>query len=765
MTINVLLKQVANQGFRGLAAASAVAGFWLTPFAPASASEAIIVEQQVEDSVLIATRKAIEQAYDAPEGSLEPISQISEHEPSPADPPKPAGPPAETQTKAVTETKAGSDAGVVSVTDQPLARVASRPAAHVPGDMATAFLQEDQKIAAAPFKGIVAGQSTRKELVDLWGAPTETRKTPAGEVLTYAQEKFAAIEVLVEADKVELIKAQLDKQSQPERLAAKLRVDAFDSVSIKDDETGEEIGIAYPEKGLMLLLSTPSEGLTPIAPQFVTHLVLQAPDAEAFALRAETRPQQAYGKRLADLNQAVSIDKQDAYSLWLRSGVFLSTGQPIKAEADASLTLEQDKKNAAYRLRWCEALAGVGRFDDSVIETRKVIDAEGTPELVKAQALALMGRLASLGDAEIAEKAIGFHTTAIAVADKLATSKDVAERRAAKRLLIDSHLDIAIEVSRRSYDDKGEVVAQWIGRSSGIAEEMITNEQGSLELRLVIARQALEALANFKPSKDPAPWVKEATEAATAVLASTDDVLQKNQAHWELGQAYFHAMRVSHTRREADQAIAYGEQAIDHLASGAETGDVRPEAEQLVGRLYFHLGAAYAVHKQDHKSAVEWYDRAQPLLLSEQPKSELIVPRQLGEALVSMGVSYWDQAQQPKAVELTMKGAEIMDQAAQAGVLDRGAMAVPYGNLSTMHRKLGDNTQSAKYAQLAADARGTTAPSVANQRRPQRSASMQPQAQTRTAMRVPNEEASKSSSNSQSSSRSGKNSNRRSMLR
>ena len=38
----------------------------------------------------------------------------------------------------------------------------------------------------------------------------------------------------------------------------------------------------------------------------------------------------------------------------------------------------------------------------------------------KAQALHQMGSLASLGDVEIASKAIGFHTRAIEVADSVA---------------------------------------------------------------------------------------------------------------------------------------------------------------------------------------------------------------------------------------------------------------------------------------------------------------------------------------------------------
>lgn len=706
-----------------------------------------------EDSVLVATRQALDESYKAPDGALEPISQVSEYEPSPAKPP----------AKTAAEPKASDDqpTGIIEVTDkaEPVqpepaqpepaqsepAQVAAQQPAPVPGDLATAFTQEEPQVAAAPFRGIVAGQSTRDELVERWGKPSSIQDIPGGKVLTYQQERFDAIEVKVEDGRVELIKAQLNQQSTPERLAAKLRVDRIDSVTIKDEKTGVDIAVVYPEKGLTMLLSGVQQEVTPQAPQFVTHLVLQTPDAEVFALRAQSRPEHAYTKRLADLDQAIALDAQNAYAQWLRSGLYLATGQPVKAEADAAAALKLQGTNPNYRLRWCEALAGVARYDEAVLETRKVVDAPETSPLVKAQALALLGNLASLGDAEIAEKAIGFHTTAISLADKLAASNDDAQRRAAKRLLIDSHLAVAVEVSRRSYDDKAEVVAQWIGRASGLTEDFITNEEGSVAMRVVVARRALEALANFKPSNDPGPWVTEAGDAAGEVVTKTDDLLLKNAVHWELGQALTHAMRVAHSRREADRAIGYGKKAIDHLAKGAESGDLRPDAELLVGRLYFHIGAAYAVHKQDHQAALEWYEQAVPLLTTNLPESELVVPRQRGEALVSMGVSYWEQEQHEKAMKLTVDGAEIMQAGVKAKVLDRTAMAVPYGNLATMHSRRGEDDLAKKYATLVRQMKAgqTKQPTeVATQPPVRRSASSQPNTRTqrtaRTAQRTAN---------------------------
>src|SRR4029078_1670022 len=117
----------------------------------------------------------------------------------------------------------------------------------------------------------------------------------------------------------------------------------------------------------------------------------------------------------------------------------------------------------------------------AVHEVRGVLDRIDASPVVRAQAMHEMARLASLGDAEIAAKAISFDTRAIEMADKLATSEDVKERRAAKRVLIEAHLSVAEEIARQSFGDKIESLQQWVGRASGLAEDYIKNEEGSLE--------------------------------------------------------------------------------------------------------------------------------------------------------------------------------------------------------------------------------------------------------------------------------------------
>src|SRR5690606_7732135 len=106
-------------------------------------------------------------------------------------------------------------------------------------------------------------------------------------------------------------------------------------------------------------------------------------------------------------------------------------------------------------------LAAAGKYDEAVLVTREVLDAKNVPTLVRARALHQMGLLAAMGDAEISSKAIGFQNLAIAEADKLTTSDVASDRREAKRVLVEAHLAISIEMAERAIDGNMENVAQW----------------------------------------------------------------------------------------------------------------------------------------------------------------------------------------------------------------------------------------------------------------------------------------------------------------
>lgn len=700
-----------------------------------------------EDSVLVATReKAAADAGSAvpatvdEDGVLEPIAQDSEPSPDLAEPEKqPSGwQSRQTQTRyepaANEEPREQQKNNQPGVSPQP-AREAKRPQIKAqPQDEAKQFgaalaevvrtgqkpgslqngQQKKSKTAAvsarelvpyepAKFQGMQPGKSTREELTAAWGQPADTVNTSEGTVLTYEIEPFQAVDVLISSDDViEALKVTLSDALEPKALAKQLSLEELEPVTIADNDD-RPLGQAFPERGVVFMYDAEAADAPSAekgASQLVSLVAIQALDARAFALRAENHLHGPYENNVRDLKTAISLDPDFTHARWLLAEIYLVTGQADLAEAESAAALEQEPTNAAYQMRHGQALVLLGQYDNAVHEIRRVLDAPDTSPVVRALALHEMARLASIGDADIAVKAISFHTRAIELADPLATSENVKERRAAKRLLVDSHLAIGEEIARQSFGDKVESLQQWVGRASGLAEDYITKEGGSVELRLIVAQRSLAALASFKPTLDPAPWVTEAEEAAAALRKQSDDELWQQQISWEIGQVYLHALRTEHLRREMPSALRYGQLAIENMAEGAKSRQAVHSAEQQVGSLYFHVGAVYAIHQQDHKKAVAWYDKAAPLLSKVRPASELYSPRRDGEMLVSMGVSYWQTGNQAKALELTQAGAKLVEAAVDDGILAKSSLAVPYGNLATMYQQVGENASAAKYANL-----------------------------------------------------------------
>lgn len=641
-----------------------------------------------ESSVLVATREVPARqrtrhatAKTSPsEVPLEPISQYPEHTPELAG-----------------DTNSRSDGG-----DKFAAALADANGTH----------KSDAQ--AAKFNGIQPGKSTEADVRKAWSEPEHTTSNDEGTVLVYKIEPFRSVEVQIEKEAVSAINIELQSSLPPKRLAKQLALDKIDAVAVTD-AAGVPLGQAYPERGVLFMFAPPADVVaattnTPSAA--VTHVVIQPLDADAFALRAESRLHGPYEQNINDLNTALELNPNLAHAQWLLADICLATGQIDKAKAAAEEACELEPDNTAYQLRKAQALAALGQYDEATLAVRAVLDGTATPPIVRAQALHEMGRLAALGDAQIAAKAIPFENRAIALADSLATSKVVAERRAAKELLVAAHLAVAKQIAKQDYDNKLESVSQWVGRASGLAEDMIAHDGGSVDLRLQVAKDALESLASFKSGKDPASFVTEAEQTAAALTAQCDDELWRRRIQWELGQAYYEAVRVEHLRQQPASALRYGQLAIKNLADGASKRQAVYESEQLVGKLYFHIGVVYAVQKQDHKTAAQWYDKATPLLTAPRPASTLLVPQHDGEELVSMGVTYWQIGEKDHAIDLTLNGAQMVKEAIEGGSLPKSALAVPYGNLATMFEQLGEKEDAAKYAELSRTASGAPAPAT-----------------------------------------------------
>jgi tetratricopeptide (TPR) repeat protein len=367
----------------------------------------------------------------------------------------------------------------------------------------------------------------------------------------------------------------------------------------------------------------------------------------------------------------------------------LATGAAVQAEELVREAVDLEPRNHDYRLQWARCLKYLARYDQAVEQTRLVLEATDISPIVRVQALEQMALLAELGSVEVQKQAVALHNKTIDQADPLTTSADRGVRQAATQVLMNAHLAVAERIAAGDSPDKDEFVAQWISRASALAEQMIADGEADVSLRLQIAVSALASGGRLNPPIDPQPWVTEAEHAAKSLKSDAGDKLADAEVQWQLGLAYCYATEMSHKRAEADDALRYGALADAALTAAAPSREELPDTNFVLGRLYFQVGAVHAVHREDHATACQWYDRAIEPLSSPVPVTALAAPGLHSDALISMAVSYWENGDRDRAYELTGAGVELVEQGIAEGLLPADALEVPRNNFLAMSRALG----------------------------------------------------------------------------
>ncbi len=676
------------------AAYAALAALLLTPIVGARAqaegmylSDDCARQAAPEQSIVVATVKAVKDSLPAnANDGLEPIAVASDDVPDLADPVGGAVPDLADQPPAAER--------AVEVTD----RLASA---------ATEAARESEPIESEvlSFHGITPGISTRINVLRTWGDP-RSEETTATE-LKYRFDKLKSVLVRFDGDVVDAIVVELPKSLPGHRLVSNLGMENIRS-TLLTDSAGVPQGRTYPERGVVLSFADASGGAAKRGTS-ISKIILQPIKAAPFLLRAENEATSDLSLSIRDLEEALQLDHNSAKAKWLLSSLSLKIGKAVTAERQAVEAVEIDPGNSIYRLQHAKCLRHLARYDLAADEVRKVLESPTIDQIVRAQALHEMGVLASLGSAEVAERAVPLITKAIEIADRLATDDDVRVRLEANKLLVVAHLDMAVFISKGSWDEKDQSVPQWIERASGISEEMITRDSRQLPLRLQVAISALAAAANIEPPIDPQLWIDEAEQTAVSLRESTNDPLLRGVYDWSMGLAYFQAAQIEHRRSQPSSALRLVALAEAKLAEVAKQRDELPDTSYLMGRLYFQTGAVHAIHFEDHAQACAWYDRAADLLLNPVPVTTMAGPQQHGDALVSMGVSYWYEKDRRRAIELTQSGVDLIEQAVEKGILSSDSLAVPYGNLAAMYEAQGQRGPAAKYTRLANQIKGQTA--------------------------------------------------------
>lgn len=557
-------------------------------------------------------------------------------------------------------------------------------------------------IEPASFKNVIPGATTLDDVEKEWGAPKKITKLDGMPVRLYSVAPFNKIEVRFFNDTVMSIVIRFDKSFPASVVQRELELTDIRPVVVSD-EGGEVLGQVYPERGVLFAFDMGQ--VVPAGGEYkVSQIILEPITAEPFILRAETLLDTYVDLAHQDLNEALKREPNNARAHWLQARVLVSMGVLDKAEASVSKAVRLEPTSGRFHLTHARILGQTSRVDEAVVQAKKAIDLSKNNPQIRAAAYCLLGDLTASGMKPNYGLAIEYHQKAIGAAATLVQDENPAVRLAVKQTLVDAHLGAAYDVAWGKWKDKDAAVNRWLGLAKKLAEDIDENESGAGDQRFRVTTRALGACVGLRGQISPADWADEAIILGNELIDSCKDPVRASQLRWDLGMALYDALQTHQMRDEHDLALQYGTKAAEYFEA-ASPAQQTAASEYLLGRLYFRLGAIYAIRDQNHTVAVTWYDKAAPLL-TKKPSQGTDLGRH-GETLVSMGVSYWKVGKKNSAITLTEMGVGLMEQAVQQGRLNKNALATPYQNLVSMHRQAGKDESAQKYERLVEAIRGT----------------------------------------------------------
>lgn len=578
-------------------------------------------------------------------------------------------------------------------TDQPSVadRVGGRP------EEAGILPEETPTLAIDPasFRGVLPGKSTREELIAGWGEGEAFTREDGSKGLFWKVDPFERVEVVLDGDTVSSIFIRLNQPVPVAELARQLEIADLRTVTVLD-ENGVSIGESFPERGVVFSVTPGTHAAVAV--------MLEPLDAESFVLRAEADMEVSLADSLADLQYAVKIDPTHVRAHRLLMVILSDQGKWRQAAEVAETASRLDPADSWTQVKLASILLAVDRVDDARDRVEKLLSRKNNPPLVTAQAERILGRLELASSSPDHEQAVAHFGKAIKLSSPLTTAKSQAVRRAALDLQLDCHLGTALAIASGSWQQKARVLPKWIERSEGFAKKLGAEVGTTDMVELRLCEGVLAVAAKSNDVAETVAWVKRAMDARSRLSDRVDDPWRRRQIDWQVGQTLNSALTAAQNRGESEDLLANATLTAAYLEGGSQLRQLTPREQRMLGDLYFRIGILHSLQNGDHATAVTWFDKTVPLWKKNPSFERTGDLGRLGESYVSMAISYWQVEKRPEAVALSRLGVERMVDAVERRQLDERALAVAYGNLSTMYAEQGNAEQSKAYAEMASRA-------------------------------------------------------------
>ena len=610
-------------------------------------------------------------ASDSEDGSADEVAPIDE---PPPEVPPPNDEPTESADKATTE--------------KPIDPKSDTEADSAPDE--TPATRQRPSVEGASFKGVIPSITTVDELEKAWGPPKEIRKTAAGKQHIHVLKPFKQVIATVVNGKVDTVLIHLDKLFEPKVLTKQLKLDDVEPATIHNGK-GQMLGMAFPERGVLFAFATGK-------PVRVAQIVVEPINSQPFVTRAEEICQSRPTDALIDVEYAIEIDPEYDRAHAVRARILSELGQFDKALISAEKALVLAPHESEQRLTRAKILLHLQDYARTTDDAEKVIGDEKSAAILRAQAQMIWGEVLAAAPSHAFDEAIKHHTEAIKLAEQVSHDSAGPVSQTAKELLVDAHLAVAHDIAWGNWQQKPVVVPKWIDRASAFCDTLPKNKEAA---RFRVHEQTLHAYAGMKDAPDVSATIDAMTKLGRKLVKKELNTTRRQVLAWRLGEAMASAIVIAQAQGKPDAATQFGQQALAYFEQSGNIGEHWPARGQIVGKAYYQLGTVNAIDKSEHQKAIVWYNKAVPLLESSAAGSETVDSGRTGEMFVSMAVSYWEAGERKEAVRLTKQGAKLIEAAVADKRLPKAALAVPYGNLASMHAEMGDSNQSKQFTELA----------------------------------------------------------------
>ena len=611
------------------------------------------------------------------------------------------------ETGAPKTTELGPEASVLTGSDStPVAAAAETATAPVPTPQTDgpphSASRTEPTLAVDPvtFNGVCPGKTTRNELrarmEPKFGLGEAFIREDGTKGYAWALEEgpLERAEATLDGDVVDSIRIKLSDPLSVDELAAFFEIGDLNSVSILD-ESGVSIGEVYPECGLIFSLKPGTRSALAV--------MIEPLDPEAFVLRAEGEIETDTDLAIVDLKFAVELDPQHLRARRMLLALLCEQGKWQQALALGSVTEELDPEDVWTHLKNASVLMAIGRYDEArqcVLTLKTMPNLEG---VAPAQVERMLGRIDVECPSPDHKAAVKHFDTAIRSAMQLRQSRSKSIREAARDVLLDANLGMAVAIAKGEWQRKGEVVAKWLAAASKMVDDISPDTADRLLLEIQLCRGALAAAAGCEVV-DPLPWVKRLLVTRDRINTDLTDAWQRRQIDWEVGLALADALTASQNRGEATDLIDNATLTAAYLERGAEYRELTDTERASIGDLLVRIGVLHSLQNGDHATAVTWFDKVRSYWNRNASFVSHGEVGRLGESYVSMAVSYWQVDRRDDALDLCRRGIDCMVTAVDNRLLDEPALALAYGNLSMMYAEQGEDERSKTYAEMASRA-------------------------------------------------------------